>query len=62
MDVQVIDHEYQCGDGCCDVYGSQVVIDGEKVAYFKNVSSNDIQEGIQELIEYLTLYLVTLNR
>lgn len=34
MKVSLIDYHWECGDGCCTEYGTDLYIDGEKIDSF----------------------------
>ena len=43
------DWEYTCGDGCCYEYGTDVMINGEKVSTYQI----SLEQTLREVLEHL---------
>lgn len=43
------DWDYTCADGCCYDYGTDVIINGERVSTYQS----NLEQTLREVLEYL---------
>jgi len=44
--------DYKCGDGCCDLYGTNIYINGEKIEEEDGTSSHQLLTAVLTKLGY----------
>lgn len=50
LKIEIKDWHYQCGDGCCDNYGTDIYLNGELV---DTVESDDLENVLEKVLTLL---------
>lgn len=53
MKIELREWHYQCGDKCCDLYGTQIYIDGEEVG--EQYDGDNVENAITAILTHLKL-------
>lgn len=51
VNIKLNDWHYQCGDGCCDMYGTELIVNGKKCE--NQYAGDDVGLAIEFLLEEL---------
>lgn len=58
LKIELKEWHYQCSDGCCDLYGTKIFVNGEEVEHYDKDTSNqyigdDVQEALKSVLKHL---------
>lgn len=51
LNIDLREWHYQCGDKCCDWYGTELLVNGEKVG--NEYAGQDTENTLRNLLDYL---------
>ena len=50
LTIELIDYDYQCADGCCNLYGTNIIINGVELEQeISNIAEIDLELVLQHL-------------
>ena len=50
LEIELKDWHHQCGDGCCDLYGTDIYLNGEKL---EEQQADDSRNALKAVLEKL---------